>query len=87
MVMSVSFTCLRRREWHVWNPEEILSQKYVLFRQKKRFCPYLASCSSKVKLDDVIGSNNHHHRYLRAKWLRKHVSHGMFVTFIFSDPL
>ena len=37
---------------------------------------------SKVKLDDVIGSNDSHHRDLRAKWPWKHVSHGMFVTFI-----
>ena len=38
---------------------------------------------SKVNFDDVIGSNDHHYRYLRVKWLRKHVSHGMSVTFIF----
>ena len=36
---------------------------------------------STVRLNGVIGSNDCHHRYLRAKWPRKHVSHGMFVTF------
>ena len=41
---------------------------------------------SKARLDDVIGLNDCHHRYLRAKWPRKQVSHGMFVTSILWWP-
>ena len=37
---------------------------------------------SKVKFADVIGSNDHHWRYQRAKWPRKLVPYGMLVTFI-----
>ena len=36
---------------------------------------------SKLRLDDVIGSNDNHYRYMRAR-PRNHVSHGMFATFI-----
>ena len=37
----------------------------------------------KVNYDDVIGSNDHHFRYLRIKWPRKYVRHDMFVILIF----
>ena len=38
--------------------------------------------STKFRLDYVIGPTDCQHRYLRAKWPRKHVSHRMFVTFL-----
>ena len=80
-------------KWHIWNPEEILSEKYVLFVQKKMIWKFdlfhltLTWPPSKVNFDDVIGSDAHHYRYLRVKWPRKRVSLGMFVTFIFCDLL
>ena len=61
---------------------KILIWKFCLFDLTLTWPP------SNVKLDDVIGSNDCHHRYMRTKWPRKHVSRGMFVTFIvtFCDP-
>ena len=47
----------------------------------------LAWSLSKLNFNEVIGSNDHHYRYLRAKRPINHVSHGMLVTFIFSDYL
>ena len=47
--------------------------------------PYLTWSPSTVKLDDVMGSNVLHYRYLHAKCRGKHVSHGMLVTFILGD--
>ena len=35
----------------------------------------------KIKFDDVIWLNYHHHRYLRVKWPRKHVLPGMFMAY------
>ena len=34
-------------------------------------------------MDDAIGSNDHHYRYLRVKMNQTNESHGRFVTFTF----
>ena len=40
---------------------------------------------SKVRLDDVIGSNDCSHRYLLAKWPRKHVSQACLWLLFYID--
>ena len=46
-----------------------------------KFGPYL-TWPSKVGLGDVIGSNDHHCRYLLQQNDSENVSHSMFVTFL-----
>ena len=79
-------TCRRKKANDIF---EILrkseSETCVFWNKIWKNWSYLTWSPSKVRLDDVIISNDRHYRHLRIKWLRKHVSHGLFVTFISSD--
>ena len=69
----------------VWARHMCLSCKNIDLKIWPDLDLTLTRTPSKVRLDVVIGSNDCHHRYLLAKLPRKHVSHSMFVTFIYSD--
>ena len=78
---------VEENQWDIWNPEEILCQKHMLFMQKHWFETltflnfYLTSVKSKFWWRHIIkwplqsiSTCNHYDNY---------VPYGMFVTFVF----
>ena len=73
------FGILRKR----W--ERIMS--FLMQKNISKSDPTLTWPLSKVSLNDATRYNDHRYRHLSAKCPGKHISHGMLVTFIFSDLL
>ena len=62
---------------------EILSCKHMILCNTiaLKIWRHFDLTSIKSQVDEVIVSDDHYYRYLRAKWPRKHVSQGMIVTY------
>ena len=85
-ILGSSTHCIRKlgeysESWENFESEICAICAKVLILNLTLFHLTLTWLPSKVKFDDVIGSNAHHYRRLHAKWSRKLVSHSMLVTF------
>ena len=66
--------------WEDYEPEAYALKQKHWHKNLALFDPTLTWPSPQVKLDHVITSMN---IILDAIWARKHVSHGMYTTFVF----
>ena len=68
--------------FHIWNPDEFWVKTYDFLcknidQNLTLFDLTLTWPPSKIKLDEVSGSNGHHYWYLPTTWSSKHMSHGI----------